>query len=130
MKAATVTSGIIAFVISRLLGAGMQYIWSMMTVIQEICFNALINTKYNPQVMYVMNSMMIFAKVDIASMENYWADNWQFVETSAVNYKFDIQGMDSKNFLINTGSLLVNFVSMLGFSCLFSVMHVSLIKRA
>ena len=68
----------------------MQYIWSMMTVLQAICFNALINIKYKPLVMYVMTSMMMFAKVDVISLENYWADNWHFVETSAVNYKFDI----------------------------------------
>ena len=68
----------------------MQYIWAMMTVIQEICFNTLINTKYKPLVMYVMTSMMMFAKVDVFSTENYWADNWQFVETAAINYKFDL----------------------------------------
>ena len=74
--------------------------------------------------------MMMFAKVDVVSVENYWADNWQFMETGAVNYKFDIQGMDSKNFLINTGSMLVNFMGMLFLSCFFSVMHFSLIKKS
>ena len=80
-----------------------------MTVLQEICFNALINVRYKPLVMYVMQSLMVFAKVDVISLENYWADHWMFVETDAVNSKFDIQGMSNKNFLINTGSLLVNF---------------------
>lgn len=90
VKAATVTSGLIAFLISQLLGGGMQYIWVMMTVLQEICFNALINFEYKPLVMYVMSSMMVFAKVDVLSLENYWADNWQFVETTAQNNKFDM----------------------------------------
>ena len=80
--------------------------------------------------MYVMQSLMVFAKVDVISLENYWADNWMFVETDAVNSKFDIQGMDSKNFLINTGSLLVNFAIMLIFSFIFQVLHSILINRA
>ena len=101
-----------------------------MTVLQEICFNALINVRYKPLVMYVMQSLMVFAKVDVISLENYWADNWMFVETDAVNSKFDIQGMDSKNFLINTGSLLVNFAIMLIFSFIFQVLHSILINRA
>ena len=67
---------------SMLFGGGMQYIWAMMSVLQEICFNALINVTYKPLVMFVMTSMMMFAKVDVFSLENYWADNWEFVSTA------------------------------------------------
>ena len=62
----------------------------MMTVLQEISFNSLMNTRYKPRVMYAMETMTMFSKVDVISMENYWADNWNFVETNALNDKFDI----------------------------------------
>lgn len=38
--------------------------------------------------------------------------------------------MDSKNFLINTGSMLVNFLIMIVFSLIFSGLHFCLSKRA
>lgn len=89
-KGAAVTSGVLTLIVSKLIGAGMQCIWSMMAVLQEISFNSLMNVSYKPRVMYVQETMAMFAKVDVMSLENWWADNWYFVETYAHNYKFDI----------------------------------------
>ena len=52
--------------------------------------------------------MMTFAKLDVASIDWFWADNFIFVETSPLNTKFELSGMETKNFLYNSGSLLPN----------------------
>ena len=65
--------------------------------------------------------MMEVAKVDILSLEGYWSENWDFLETEALNIKFELYGMETKNFLINSGSLLVNMAGAIFSSLLFHI---------
>ena len=62
---------------------------------------------------------MEVAKVDIMSLEDYWTQNWKFQETAPLNTKFSLYGMETKNFLINSGSLLVNMGGAIFSSLLF-----------
>ena len=64
---------------------------------------------------------MEIAKVDIMSLEGYWSENWEFRETVALNNKFELYGMETKNFLINSGSLLVNMAGAIFSSLLFHI---------
>lgn len=84
-------------------------------------FNALIDIKYPAEIERRQVLMMEIAKVDILSLEGYWSENWEFRETVALNNKFELYGMESKNFLINSGSLLVNMGGALFSSLLFSI---------
>jgi hypothetical protein len=40
-------------------------------------------------------------------MEDFYERNFEFVETDAFNSKFNAMGFDSKNFLMNSGSIMV-----------------------
>ena len=53
--------------------------------------------------------MMTFAKVDILNIDWFWDENFEFKPTSALTDKFEMGGMETKNFLFNSGSLAVNF---------------------
>jgi hypothetical protein len=63
--------------------------------------------------------MMTFAKIDIASIDWYWDQNFKFQETAPLTPKFEMSGMETKNFLFNTGSLFVNGTSIILSSILF-----------
>lgn len=83
----------------------------MIAALQEVSFNALINIKYPPNVSYQQQLMMTFAKIDVASIDWFWQDNFEFVQTAALNSKFELSGMETKNFLFNSGSLLPNILT-------------------
>ena len=55
----------------------MQYIWAMMTDCDPrdlFQYPHQYQVQSLSDVMYVMTTMMMFAKVDVFSTENYWAD--------------------------------------------------------
>ena len=68
---------------------------------------------------YEQQMMMTFAKLDVLSTDWYWADNYEFAETEAHNSKFELSGMETKNFLFNSGSLLPNCFGGILNSCVF-----------
>ena len=93
----------------------------MLSVMQDVSFNSLIDIKYPAEIERRQVIMMEIAKVDIMSLEGYWSENWEFHETVALNDKFELYGMETKNFLINSGSLLVNMAGAIFSSLLFHI---------
>ena len=63
--------------------------------------------------------MMTFAKVDVMNIDWFWEENFKFEETEALTPKFEMSGMETKNFLFNTGSFAVNFAGIISASVVF-----------
>lgn len=106
----------------------MQAIWEMLAVLQEVSFNSLVRVKYPAPVEYRQKLMMTFAKVDVASVDWFWDENFQFKDTTALTEKFEISGMETKNFLFNTGSLSVNMGSIILSSILFYLIKLLFVR--
>jgi len=66
--------------------------------------------------------MMTFAKLDMVSIDGWWAENFEFVPTTALNAKFELSGMETKGFLFNSGSLLPNIAGGMAQSFLFALL--------
>jgi hypothetical protein len=78
---------------------------------------------------YVQQMMMTFAKLDLLSIDWLWADNYEFAETGAHNSKFELSGMETKNFLFNSGSLLPNCFGGILSSAVFAFWVVYMLKH-
>ena len=61
---------------------------------------------------------ILFANMDVFSGESFFEKNFVFMETDPLNERFEQMGMDSKNFIMNSGSyfilLLLIYVSFYG----------------
>ena len=54
-----------------------------------------------------MEVLCDFAKMDLFDLEDFYAKNMEFIETKPFNSKFEKMGFESKNFLLNSGSLML-----------------------
>ena len=54
-----------------------------------------------------ISNCVAFAQFDIFSAQDFFADNFKFVETTPFNNQFDFYGIGNKVMLINSGSYFV-----------------------
>jgi hypothetical protein len=73
--------------------------------------------------------MMSLAKIDVMSIEWFWEMYFSFQDSGPLSKKFALAGMDSYNFLYNSGSMIPNILSGQGSSIFFFVVIVVFRKR-
>ena len=100
----------INFLISQLLGGSQQALWGLMNAMQMIIYSSMINIQLPPDTQLFFDTCAEFAKMDIFSAEQFYQNNFDFIQTDPLNQKFEQMGFETKTFLINSGSFMVFFV--------------------
>jgi hypothetical protein len=75
------SGGLITIIVAKLSGGGLQTFWSMVSVLSDVLFNALVNVQFLAFVAYRQSLMMSLAKIDVFSLEDFWSTNFKFLPT-------------------------------------------------
>lgn len=95
------------FIVSRLIKGSKQALWGMMNAMQIIIYGAMVSINYPISCQKFLEALCDFAKMDLFDLEDFYAKNLEFIETKPFNSKFEKMGFESKNFLLNSGSLML-----------------------
>jgi len=79
-----------------------------------IVLHALVQTPFPAHTFLFYQISFLFAKIDILSGENFFADNFGFVETDPYTPILEQMGFETKNFMINSVSFFPVLLGIIG----------------
>jgi hypothetical protein len=82
----------------------MQSLYGMLRAMQMITFSSLMRVPFQPHTSYFFQITGEFAQIDIFDGQGYYNEWFTFVETPSLNDKFAEMGLDTSNFILNSGS--------------------------
>lgn len=95
------------FIVSRLLNGSKQALWGMMNAMQMIMYGTMVSINFPIRCQSFLEILCDFAKMDLFDLEDFYEKNMEFIETKPFNSKFELMGFETKNFLLNSGSLML-----------------------
>lgn len=92
----------------------MQYLWGMIRAMQMIVMMSLVLVVLPSYAQMFFAGAILFANMDVLSGEDFYENNFNFKETEALNERFETMGMDSQNFIKNSGSYFILMILIYG----------------
>jgi hypothetical protein len=101
-------------------GVELQALWGLVRLLQYISLLAFINVSYPGHVVQFLNSLLVISKFDVLYSEALHRQLFDFAPTDPLNLKFLQFKVDTKTFLLNSGSViwLLVLVLLAKFGCL------------
>ena len=78
-----------------------------MNAMQMIMYGTMVSINFPIRCQTFLEILCDFAKMDLFDLEAFYEKNMEFIETEPFNDKFELMGFETKNFLLNSGSLML-----------------------
>lgn len=99
---------------SILLQVSLQQVFGLIRAIQIIVLTALVQIPMPNNAWEFYKASMFFAQLDIFDGSVLYSEWFSFTEASALNSNFELMLIDTRNYMINSGSFYILFVGILG----------------
>ena len=96
---------------------------------QLMIFSTLVQITYPPHTLLFFQGCIVVAQMDILDGGAFFDSNFDFVPTEPLNQWFEDFGIDSKQFLINTGSFTPLIMYIIGFNFMLYVLNKIAVKH-
>ena len=95
------------FFVSLLMNGSMMQLFGMIRALQVIVFSILIRAPLSGISFEFFNVCMLFAQADVFDGSGLYSEWFEFRETESPNQNYLLLGIDSSNFIINSGSFFI-----------------------
>ena len=95
------------FIMGALLAVSLQFMWGLINALQLIVLTVLFNTKVPVNAKEVLVVILTIANFELVDTEEIYPTIFKFTETESFNQIYDACEMETSNFIMLIGILLV-----------------------
>lgn len=95
------------FFVSVLVKGSMQQLFSMIRAMQLIVYHGLIRIPLPGNLLVFLKACMLFAQMDVFDASKFYEKTFDFAKTQPINQNFNLLGIETLHFLLNSGSFFV-----------------------
>ena len=101
-------------VLSLILGGSMQFLFGMVRAMQLITLSGLVEVQLPPHTQVFLIGCMTISTLDIFDGSGLYREMFSFSDTTPLNSNYEFLGVDTSNFMLNSGSFFIFVAIIIG----------------